>query len=145
MNIHLLPIRGRATVAVLALVTSAAAQAQFDPTRPDPTWLAAQIQATQSGEQTEVKPEPPIPTAQILVTGPSRKFAIVDGKTVSPGETYNGSKLLSIEGADTVWQRSAGREKASMTPGVDKSLPGKGKREQQLANVQKKILNGVAK
>lgn len=143
MNIHLSPSRVRVAAAGLVMLASAAAQAQFDPTRPHPAWLAAQIQATQSGAP-EVTPEPPIPNAQILVTGPSRRFAIVDGKAVSPGQTYNGSKLLSIDGADTVWQRSAGREKSSMTPGVDKSLPGKGKREQQLANVQKKILNGVA-
>ena len=141
MKFNSLQSQGRRALALLAMVASAASHAQFDPTRPHPAWVAAQAPiGTQSAAREPINQVP-----QIIVMGPSRKFAIVDGQSVQPGETYNGAKLLGIDGGDVVWQRGGGQEKSSMSPGVEKAAPGKGSRERQLVNVRKKILNGEAK
>ena len=130
-----------AVVAALLAVLASAAHAQADPTRPHPLWLAAQPRLP----GTEATPEPSMPAAHIVVTGPSRRFAVVEGEAVRPGESYNGSKLVGIEAGGVVWQRSGSHERATMSPGVEKTAPGQGKRDEQTMNVRKKILTGEAK
>jgi hypothetical protein len=57
----------------------------------------------------------------VVVSGANRKFVLVDGNAVHPGETYRGAKLLSIAPNGPVWQRGGARETDTMSPNVEKS------------------------
>lgn len=120
MNHAILPA-ARLLFAIAGLVISALAYAQSsgDPTRPPPAWLA--LQPRLPGAPVEV--ERGTPGAQIVIVGPSRKFAMVDGQAVYPGETYRGSKLLGIGHDGVTWQTDGHREKTSMSPAVQKTDP----------------------
>jgi hypothetical protein len=131
-------LRSGPLAALLALVCAAPAHAQTDPTRPPAVWLAAQPRAP----GVEAPVEARTPDVQIMVTGPSRRFAIVNGEAVYAGETRNGAKLVGIEDGAVVWQRAGSQEKSSMSPGVQKSEPGARDASQNGPNVRKKILNG---
>ena len=82
------------------------------------------------------------PEVQIMVIGPARKFAIVNGAAVYAGETHNGAKLVGIEHGGVVWQRAGGEEKSSMSPGVLKTEPGGRDTQPPSPNIRKKVLNG---
>ena len=108
------------TLLGLIAVPSAQAQAMADPTRPAPAWLAMQAQ----GPSSEPVAEPVSLDVQIVVIGPERKFAMVNGQTVRPGETYRGSKLVAINEDGAVWRRDGVTERSSMSPGVSKKIMG---------------------
>lgn len=95
------------------------AQASGDPTRPAVAWLA--VQPKLPGAVVEAAPG--TPGAQIVVSGPSRKFAMVDGNAVRTGETYKGSKLLGIGADGLTWQTGDKLEMSSMSPAVIKAPP----------------------
>jgi hypothetical protein len=90
-------------------------QAQADPMRPARQWLEQQ---PQSGADPQGEAVPA--GGQVVVTGPSRRFAMVGSHAVHVGETYNGAKLLAIREDELVWQRPEGTEHTSMTPGIRK-------------------------
>lgn len=129
--------------AFTALVALAPCQAQTlaDPTRPAAAWLAAQARPPGSAPAAE----PGTPGAQIVVVGPSRKFAIVDGHAVHAGDSYNGAKLVDIDKTGLVWQRGAGSERSSMNPAVEKTAPGGRDAQPSHPAIRKKILNGEVK
>jgi hypothetical protein len=110
-----------------------------DPTRPTAAWLAAQPRA--AGTQPPVSEAAP-PGVQIVVTGPSRKFAIVDGEPVHPGETHDGAKLLTIDEGGVMWQRGSSHESSSMNAGAEKTEPGRRVSPPQSPNIRKKMLIG---
>ncbi len=119
MNQTKLPA-GRLLVLIAGLAASALSYAQSgDPTKPAPAWLA--LQSKVPGAAVEVERE--TPGAQIVIIGPSRKFAMVDGHAVRPGETYKGSKLLGIGPEGVTWQTEGRRELTTMSPGVAKTDP----------------------
>jgi hypothetical protein len=89
--------------------------------------------------------EPGTPGAQIVVVGPSRKFAIVDGHPVQTGDHYNGAKLVDIDKDSLVWQRGTGSERSSMHPAVVKTAPGGRDAQPSHPAIRKKILNGEVK
>ena len=91
-----------------------------DPTRPATEWLAAQPAA--SGGHAAFSNA--APEVQVLVIGPTRKFAIVGGQTVRLGETFNGAKLVGILSDGVVMQKDGSKEKLSMNPAVVKKLEG---------------------
>jgi hypothetical protein len=97
------------------------AQVSGDPTKPPAVWLAMQPKPYGVGA-VEVEAAG-TPGAQIVIVGPTRKFAMVDGQAVRPGETYKGSKLLNIGPDGLVWQTEGRRELTSMSPGVQKTDP----------------------
>lgn len=130
--------RAGSLAALLASTCAATAYAQADPTRPAAAWLAAQPRAAGSEAPVEAR----TPEVQIVVIGPARRFAIVNGEAVYAGETRNGAKLVDIEHGGVVWQRAGGQEKSSMSPGVQKTEPGGRDTSQNGPNVRKKILNG---
>lgn len=113
---------GRLLLMIIGLAASALSYAQTsgDPTRPAPAWLALQ---PKSSGAAAVEVEAGTPGAQIVVVGPTRKFAMVDGHAVRPGETYKGSKLLTIGPDVLIWQTEGRREVTSMSPGVQKTDP----------------------
>lgn len=115
-------ILGRMLLVITGLASPALAYSQGsgDPTKPSPVWLALQPVPSR-GAAAEV--EGGTPGAQIIVVGPARKFAMVDGQAVRPGETYRGSKLLGIGHEGVTWQTDGHREFTSMSPGVQKTDP----------------------
>jgi hypothetical protein len=121
MNQPTLPAR-RLLLMILGLAATALSYAQTsgDPTKPAPVWLALQPKAPGAAA---VEVDAGTPGAQIVVVGPTRKFAMVDGQAVRPGETYKGSKLLNIGPDGLVWQTEGRRELTSMSPGVQKTDP----------------------
>lgn len=112
-------------VALLGLMAIVPCHGQSlpDPTRPAAAWLAAQPRA--AGAAAEAVAEPTAPGVHIVVIGPTRKFAMVDGHAVRQGESYNGSRLAAINQDGLVWQRGGAREKSNMSPNVQKTEPGK--------------------
>jgi hypothetical protein len=93
--------------APLLLLLAQTAQAQADPTRP-PSQRSAADDAAQGG--------------QVVVSGAKRRFVLVDGHAVHPGETWNGAKLLSVGPEGAVWQRGDTRESVNMSPNVQKTV-----------------------
>jgi hypothetical protein len=131
-------LRTGSLAALLALMCAAPAHAQADPTRPAPAWLAAQPRAPGSEAPAEAR----TPDVQIMVIGPARRFAIVNGEAVYAGELHNGAKLVGIEHGGVVWQRAGTQEKSSMSPGVQKTEPGSRDAQPSSPNIRKKVLIG---
>jgi MSHA biogenesis protein MshK len=134
------PKTARLLLFTLGVVVSALSHAQTtgDPTRPAPAWQALQPKAP--GATVEVAPS--TPGAQIVVVGPARKFAMVDGETVRPGDTYRGSKLLAIGPDGLIWQTEGRRELTSMSPAVLKTDPAARYTKQPGAKTRAKKPNG---
>ena len=120
----------------LGVVHAARADALADPTRPAPEWLAAQ--PTVPGA--EVIGADTTPGLRVLVIGPTRKFAIIDGQIVRLGGSYNGAKLVSIHPGGVVLQQDGSKESLSMSPAVEKkvrvskSAPGRPKSKKNVLN-----------
>ena len=108
------------TLVGLASQAPVLAQTLADPTRPPAAWLAAQSRAPGA----EMVAEPASPGVQIVVIGPTRRFAMINGQAVHPGESYNGSRLVAINEDGAVWRREGITEKASMNPAVSKKVMG---------------------
>ena len=129
----------RCLIVIMGLWIFAAVQAQTmaDPTRPPSAWIASQSQPP----STEAMAEQAIPGVQIVVISPSRKFVMVNGEAVHPGESYNGSRLVAITHDGVVWRREGTNERTSMIAGVRKTVrgaePTAGK-----AKSKKKTVNG---
>ncbi len=115
----------------------ALADSLADPTRPAAEWLAAQ---------------PPVPGAeavaqgaasglQVLVMGPARKFAIIDGQLVRLGQTYKGAKLVGFHADGVVMQKDGNKEMLSMSPAAIKKIEGS-KPVVGRAKSGKKVVNG---
>jgi len=99
-------------------LATAHADLLLDPTRPAPAWLAAQPTAAQPGGAADANGAEA--SVRVLVIGPARKFAIVDGQVMRYGDTYNGAKLVGIAHDGVVMQREGSRVKLSMSPAVEK-------------------------
>jgi hypothetical protein len=56
----------------------------------------------------------------MILIGPSRQLAVIDGKVVKPGDVHNGSKVLSIKAGEAVMQD--GSKSLKVTPGVVKTV-----------------------
>ena len=125
------------SVMALGCIGVAHADALADPTRPAAEWLAAQPVVPGA----EVTGSNAAPGVRVLVIGPTRKFAIIDGQMVRLGASYNGAKLVSIQSGGVVLQKDGSKEKLSMNPAVEKkvrvtkSATGKPK-------LKKKVVNG---
>ncbi len=77
----------------------ASAVSLSDPTLPHPAWLA--IHQPPSEAENLMLQEAPS-KARLTIVGKSRKFAIVDGQLVKPGDDYKGSKVLDIKAGEVV-------------------------------------------
>lgn len=110
---------------------------QTDPTRPAPEWLAAQAPVP---ADEALGPASAPAGVQVIVIGPTRKFAIIDGQMVRFGQTYNGAKLVGIRPEGVVLQKDGVKEKLSMSPAVTKMVrvpnptPGGVRSEKKAAN-----------
>jgi len=126
-----------ALVCLLGIGVAHAADAVADPTRPAAEWLAAQP-VVPGAEEAGYDLAPGV---RVLVIGPARKFAIIDGQMVRQGETYNGAKLVSVRPEGVVLQRDGSKERLSMSPAVVKKVR-VSKPAASRSKSKKKVLNG---
>ena len=124
---------------LLGLGSMAVAQAQAldDPTRPALEWLAAQPVAPGA----EVASEGAAAGVQVIVVGPTRKFAIINGQLVRYGQSYNGAKLVGIAPESVVLQKDGSKEKLSMSPAVEKRVLASQPEASKIKS-RKKVVNG---
>ena len=109
-----------------------------DPTRPPPAWQALQPGATGAADQDAAS------GLRLTVVGRTRKFAIIDGQVVKPGDTYDGSKVLVIKSGEVVVQDNAASKSLKLTPGVEKKViaPNPLKKSARPALQREQLLNG---
>lgn len=88
-----------------------------DPTRPPPAWLAAQPGA----ESAAVAEAGSASGLRMLVIGKSRKFAVIDGQVVRPGDAYNGSRVLAIKPDSVLIEGSDGPKSLKLIPEIGKA------------------------
>jgi hypothetical protein len=105
-----------AALAGFAAHGMAAAQ-MADPTRPPGAYVAGQQPRAAEGLA-----DPASTDAQIVVSGPSRRFAIVNGQAVRPGETVNGARLVAINKDGAVWDRDGVTERSDSSPAIRKTI-----------------------
>jgi len=124
-------------MACLGNIELAMADSLGDPTRPTAEWLATQAVAPGA----VAIPKDSAPGVRVLVVGPSRKFAIIDGQLVRLGETYNGAKLVGFHADGVVMKKEGSKERLGMSPAVEKKVlasnPAAGKPKSK-----KNVLNG---
>ncbi|HSH90777.1 MAG TPA: hypothetical protein VK996_12395 [Ramlibacter sp.] len=116
------------------------ANAQADPTRPHPSWLAAH---PQPGAQAAA-PQAGVPTAQILLISPVSQIAVVGGHPVRVGESHEGYRLVAIKEGEVVWRREDGPKTSSMHPAVRKTIK-KDVPDPAPVKLKKKRTNGDSK
>jgi len=90
---------------------------RYDPTQPPSAWSAAQ--AGSQGGAGVVAPADSAGSRLVLI-GRSRKFAVIDGQVVKPGEPYNGSKVLAITPQEVVVEDAS--KSVNLAPGVEKKV-----------------------
>lgn len=90
-----------------------------DPTRPAPAWVAAQAQAVAPGAAAATGMQQSS-GLEIILIGKSRKFAVIDGQVVKPGDSINGSKVVNIGAREVVAQDPS--KSLKLTPAVEKKL-----------------------
>lgn len=109
-------------IVALACIPAAWGDNRFDPTMPPAAWSAPQptaLPANTPGETTAAGPDTSS-GLQLILIGPSRKLALIDGQVVKPGDTYNGSKVLLIKRDEVVAQDAS--KSLTLTPGVKKVI-----------------------
>ena len=109
----------RWAIAALALgcLFPAWGQALSDPTRPPQEWLDAQPKV--AGTPSAFEQEAP-PHLQSLLIGPSRNYAIIDGKLVGVGDTFNDARVVKVSPAEVVLQSERGMQTLRLFADVEK-------------------------
>jgi hypothetical protein len=108
-----------ATLACLGLLNAAPAGAEQlpDPTRPPATLRRGTVTLTPSG----TAPEQPV--LQSVMTGEGlTPSAIISGKLVQLGDTFNGLRLTQVNERGAVLTGPSGGTTLPLTPGSDKHL-----------------------
>jgi hypothetical protein len=62
------------------------------------------------------------PTVQLMLVGPSRKYAVIDGQMLKPGGKIDQWRLTSIGANGVVMRSDAGSQKISAYPAVKKNV-----------------------
>jgi len=103
--------RALASVLAMLLVSSASAQRPAplaDPTRPPAVGPAAEV----------VVPEGP--RLQSVLTSPTRRTAVISGKTVALGARFGDASVESINEGTVVLKYADRRDTLQLIPGMDK-------------------------
>ena len=103
--------RALATVLAMLLVSSASAQGSAplaDPTRPPAVGPAAEV----------VVPEGP--RLQSVLISPTRRTAVISGKTVALGARFGDATVESISAGAVVLKYADRRDTLQLIPGMDK-------------------------
>lgn len=99
----------------LGWASGAWAAAQGDPTEAPPVWLAAQPVAP------GVAPSSAEAVVQVILSGRSRRLAVIDGEVVKVGDHYKGSKVVAIKANKVVMEDAA--KSLDVTANVSKKKP----------------------
>jgi hypothetical protein len=118
-NMHSIPVTVLLAAGLLAAST-ASAQALIDPTRPANMSMAPYGAGSAAHRAPE---EQPAPVASIVVAGPMREFAVVDGQMVRVGQTYNGLRLKSVSIKGAVWDKPAAPKRGPASSAAARSAP----------------------
>jgi hypothetical protein len=94
---------------------AAAADSLLDPTRPPPAWLAAQDRSAKPNEAVEAPKQP----VQLVLTGPTRRFAIVRGEIVGSGADVRAPRLVELKRNEVTIETKEGQETLDMFPGIE--------------------------
>jgi len=86
-----------------------------DPTRPPAIWLTVNGINLPSGNSGKNAPS----GVQLIMIGPSKKFAIINGKIVRPGKPYNGSTVIDINSEGVITKNKS--KSLKLLPRVRKS------------------------
>ena len=105
-------IRHLAPLLALGWCALASAGTLTDPTRPPDAWLAAQGSYVTDDDAS---------SGQVLLLGRTRRFAVIDGQLVKPGDTLNGAKVLAIRpNGVVVVEENAEPQLLKLTPAIEK-------------------------
>lgn len=115
MNRQLLCRRWIELTVALGCVGGAWAATPGDPTEAPPAWVSTLPNSGISNAD-EAPPE-----MQIILTGKSRKLAVINGAIVKVGDDYKGSKVRAIKANQVLMDDT--EKSLSMTPDVKKSAP----------------------
>ena len=105
---------GIATLLFSVPALAAPADSLLDPTRPPPAWLAAQDKSAKPDEAAEAK-QP----VQLVLTGPTRRFAIVRGELVGSGAQAKAPRLVELKRNEVTIETKEGQETLDMFPGIE--------------------------
>lgn len=103
----------RLPAVALALICCAQAWSA-DPTAPAPAWLEVNPPPLAAAEP--VYEEEAEGNGKMTITGKSRRFAIVNGQTVKPGDDFNGSRVQAIHPGKIVTEDA--EKSLRLTPSV---------------------------
>ena len=101
---------------LLAPVLAIAAESVLDPTRPPPEWLAVQEKAKTGKEAAAEMPQQPV---QLVLSGPTRRFAIVRGELVGSGKDPNAPRLVELKRDEMTIETKDGKETLNLFPGIE--------------------------
>lgn len=91
----------RLPLAVLALICCTQAWSA-DPTTPAPAWLEVNPPPAAEPLYEEETEE----VGKMTVTGKSRRFAIINGQKIKPGDEFNGSRVQAIHAGKIVTENA---------------------------------------
>ena len=101
----------------LGCVFPAWGQGLSDPTRPPQVWLDAQPKL--AGAPSMFEQEAP-PHLQSLLIGPSGRYAIIDGKLVGVGDTFNDARVVKVSPSEVVLHSQRGIQTLTLFADVEK-------------------------
>lgn len=112
---------------------------QSDPTRPSPRWFAAQS----AGQNVPTNVTQVASSGgQFTLTGDLRKFAIIDGKVVRQGDTFNGSKVVNIKSGEIVVKNATKSLKVTRAVEKRESTSDSLRKTERVATKANVLLNG---
>ena len=100
---------------LLAPAPAIAAESVPDPTRPPPEWLAVQ-EPKAAKEAAAEMPQQPV---QLVLSGPTRRFAIVRGELVGSGKDRNAPRLVELKRDEMTIETKDGKETLNLFPGIE--------------------------
>ena len=89
-----------------------------DPTRPAQEWLDAQPKV--AGAPPAFEQEAP-PHLQSILIGPTRKYAIIDGRLVGVGDAFNDARVMKVSPSEVVLRSERGIQSLTLFSDVEKS------------------------
>jgi MSHA biogenesis protein MshK len=111
MKVKLFAVQGVLLMLAQLMVGSVYAEQLLDPTRPADLGGHAQSGAASTG-----------PVLQSVLISPQRRVAIISGKTLTVGEKFGESRIVSITESEVVMQNGKAMQTLKLFPDVQKRL-----------------------
>lgn len=109
--------------ALISPLAVAAPEALLDPTRPPAAWLSALERGANPSEAQGAQDGDPKAPVQLVLSGATRRFAIVRGELVGSGADPKSPRLVELKPGQVVIETQQGTETLGMFPGVEKTAP----------------------